>query len=153
MQITGLPSTTTVDANSVFALENSGITYKANGNAMANGLQTLMETNSDTGWVNITPLNGLEVAQRFAVRRVGKTVSIVGHQLHLSAANNVTGTTIIGNVGANFQTSIRFDFLPAVSTLSSGIYLSVRDDGNILLVTSAGLDVNYLFFSATYLAR
>lgn len=152
MQITGLPSTTTVDANSVFALENSGITYKANGNAMANGLQTLMETNSDTGWVNITPLNGLEVVQRFAVRRAGKTVYLVGHQLHLPAASN-TGNVTIGTLESRFYPDVRWDIRPALPYTTGAFYISITNNGNIQLVSTANVDLNFIFFATTYLAQ
>lgn len=108
----------------------------------------------DTGWVNISPLNGLTVGSVFAVRRVGRTVYLTGQNITLPAASHTASTTIIGQVDNRFYpATLRWDVHQARPNTDDSLYLIIRNNGNVELNSSAtGSAVNSVFFATSYLA-
>jgi len=150
MQINELPTTSTINASTEFAVENGGITYKAPGSTVASGLKTIMDASDDTGWVNISPLNGLTVGSVFAVRRIGKIVFVTGQNLSLSAANN-TGSQTVGRLDSRFYPStLRWDVHQARPNTDSSLYVIIRQNGDIQFNATANTAINALFFSTDY---
>ena len=148
MQITGLPTTTTVNASTEFAVENSGITYKTTTSAIAETVKTL--SIEDTGWVSISPLNGVTVGGVFQVRRRNGVVYITGQNLYFPASSASSGITI-GQLASQFYPATRWDISPALPFFNGAFYILLRPTGEISLVTTSTNALNNIFFASSYL--